>query len=158
LTDELGCIFFAAPLLRQKGESKSIRSGDRCSTIVLGRSNGGRHKHETGKDDGSVGDVKNLSSPKMKCLGRNTTNFPRPLCLLLYIDTPIWKSKFGAKSDVLCAGAEEPEAANNLGNSSGGGLCQDDPARSFPLFAFGVPSGYVKIAIENGQRNSEFSH
>ena len=93
--------YAAAPLLRQKGESKSIRSGDRCSTIVLGRSNGGRHKHKTGKDDGSVGDVSNLSSPKMKCLGRNTTNFLRPLCLLLYIDTPIWKSKFGAKSDVL---------------------------------------------------------
>ena len=51
---------FAVPVLHLKGESKSIRSGDRCGTIVLGRSNGGRHTQNTGKDDGLVGDVSNF--------------------------------------------------------------------------------------------------
>ena len=105
--------FLAAPWLRQKGESKSIRSGDRCSTIVLGRSNGGRHEHSTGKDDGSVGDVSNLSAPKMKCVGGTTTNFVRPLCALI--------PQFGSQNSepqktmcLLCAGAEEPEAGGEL--------------------------------------------
>ena len=30
--------------------------------------------------------------------------------------------------------------------------------QDFSIFGVEIPSGYVKIAIENGHRNSEFSH
>ena len=52
--------------------------------------------------------------------------------------------------DLLTGAALDDASYREAGKPWGG--------RYFPWFFWWVPSGYVKIAIENGHRNSGFSH
>jgi len=51
------------------------------------------------------------------------------------------------------------QGGSKSGRLGGGGLSVGEIWNIIYYYLYiGIPSGYVKIAIENGHRNSEFSH